>query len=426
MAESGVRRRLGTQRSIGKAARFCGIGAMFALSACANHAAGLWWSEAVFAALQTFALGLDQPAPEAAMHAGGWAPAAIWVTRIANPLLVAESVLFGALLAGVIARPRILLDDHVVVIGAGSLGRTVAEQLLIRSESLGRQLEVVVIDRDPTAPHLVELVDMGAWVIHGDGTLAAVLREARIHRARAVIAVTADDVSNVASTWQAIAICGEHTPHIIAHVEDNGLRRTVVETLGDRPGVDLFSLYDEAGAQLVSEHKFADDDVVIIAGFGRLGRAVYRQLHTRDVLIVERVPLPRPMPERDGPPGRLVVGDVQDLETVDAIAAFIVGRPACRRVTVFVCTDQDVRNLDLALSIERRLAARQIEVQMVTRMLRAPPGDSEVLGRLGARTLSDVVGHSTRFSTLVRPGSPRIRAVLARAFLRFAWFIGAM
>lgn len=426
MSEEGVERRLGRQRTVGKVVRLCGIGGMFSLSVAANHAAGLWWVEAVFAGLQTFALGLDMPVSDAVMHAGGWAPVAIWLTRVANPLLVAESVLFGALLAGLIARPKFLLDDHVVVIGAGNLGRTVAEHLMIEAQARGRDLEVVIIERDSTASNLTELVELGAWVIHGDGTLPVVLHEARVARARAVIAVTADDVANVAAVWSILAVCGDRSPRIIAHVDDDGLRETVNLALGDRPNLELFDLYDEAGAQLVSERQFKPSDAVIIAGFGRLGRAVYRQLPVDNVLVVEKQPLTRPMPARDGAPGHVVIGDVQDHATVDQIAEFITTKAECRGAVVFVCTDQDVRNLDLALRLEQRLSARNLDVQMVTRMLRAPPGDSEVLGRLGARTLSESVAYSKRFSELIRPGATRFRAVFARAFLRVAWLTGSV
>lgn len=426
MSKDGVERRLGRQRTIGKLVRLCGIGGMFALSVLANHLAGLWWFEAVFAALQTYALGLDMPAPEAGMHAGGWVPAVVWLTRIANPLLVAESVIFGALLAGVIARPKFLLDDHVVVIGAGSLGRTVAEHLMIEAQNRGYDLEVVVIERDAAAPNLTELIELGAWVIHGDGTLPSVLNEARVARARAVIAVTDDDVVNVAAVWSILAVCGARVPRIIAHVDDDGLRGTVGAALGARPHLELFDLYDDAGAQLVVERQFKPADAVIIAGFGRLGRSVYRQLGVDNVLVVDRDPLARALPARAGAPAHVVIGDVQSHATVDEIASFITDKAECRGAVVFVCTNQDVRNLDLALTLEQRLTARNLEVQMVTRMLRAPPGDSEILGRLGARTLSETVADSQRFADLVRPGATRFRAVFARLFLRVAWVVGAV
>lgn len=271
--------RLRRRRNVGKFLRFCVIAGTFVVSALANHAVGLHCWEAIFAALQSFTLGLDTNPDPAVMEAGGLWPTLVWTTRVLAPLVAAESVLFAALLSGVIGRPRFLLVDHVVVIGAGNLGHTVAERLIDLDGRDGSLLEVVVVDNDPLAPYLKELEEQGAWIVVGDGTLAAVLHEARVEHARAVVIATSSDVVNVAAMWNARLRCLRGA-QIYVHVGDDHLRATVAATL--RPGdqVELFDLYDEAGRLLVEQAGLDRPSPVpvVVAGFGRLGQAIHRHL----------------------------------------------------------------------------------------------------------------------------------------------------
>lgn len=418
-----TRQRLEARRTRGKVARIVVIAGLFATSLFANAAVGLGPADALFAAFQIFSLGLDTAPPADVMAAGGLAPSLVWLTRFGAPLVVAESVLFAALVSGVVAKPRFLLEDHVVVVGAGALGRAIVEHL---QELAGGSAEIAVVDIDPDAPNLSELRELGAWVVIGDGSLPSVLRDARVERARAVIVVTADDVANVAAMWNAVALCKDTGTRVTVHVEDESLRETIAER--SPPFVDVFGVYDEAAKVLVGEAGLGGPGAcrVVVAGFGKLGRAVYRHVGvSSEVLVIDRDE-PDPLPERRGGPGRLVRGEIDAPKVAREIGACLCeGARGNVEAVVFVCTDQDVRNLDFALGLRRRIQSERLSVRTVTRMMHAPPIGSSLLEEVGARSIAEIVAGSPRFRQLPPERPARGGDILRRLLSRLAQGTGA-
>ena len=103
--------------------------------------------------------------------------------------LVTDAIV-GARLARELGQPPRPDRDHVIVCGLGTVGFRVVERLVARG------VECVAIDRDDerfgdAARRL------GTPVIEGDAGNAATLRSLRVDTARAVVAVTDDDVANL-------------------------------------------------------------------------------------------------------------------------------------------------------------------------------------------------------------------------------------
>ncbi|MEQ1871307.1 MAG: potassium channel protein [Vicinamibacterales bacterium] len=98
---------------------------------------------------------------------------------------------------GVRRRMRMLntLSDHYIVCGAGRVGRVVAEEMLRNGAA------VVVVDSD--AKRAAWAQSRGIPTIVGDATRDEVLREARIDRARGLVAAIASDAENVYVTLAA-------------------------------------------------------------------------------------------------------------------------------------------------------------------------------------------------------------------------------
>lgn len=88
------------------------------------------------------------------------------------------------------SRPRV---NHVVVMGLGNVGLRVCEQLRERG------VPAVGIDRDADASGVAGVRRLGLPVVIGDGTRESTLREAYVQNARALVAVTGDDVPNLES-----------------------------------------------------------------------------------------------------------------------------------------------------------------------------------------------------------------------------------
>ena len=90
------------------------------------------------------------------------------------------------------------MDEHVVVIGYGTKGRSAIETLI--SNGLDRELIVVV---DPSNTALGEAHADGLAVVTGDATRREVLRRAGVGKARQVIITTGRDDSTVLATLNA-------------------------------------------------------------------------------------------------------------------------------------------------------------------------------------------------------------------------------
>ena len=83
------------------------------------------------------------------------------------------------------------MRGHVVVVGLGTVGLEVVEELV----AAGRR--VVVIDRDEAGRHHAKARALGVPVVVGDATETAVLDAANLAGATAVAVLTSDDLVNV-------------------------------------------------------------------------------------------------------------------------------------------------------------------------------------------------------------------------------------
>jgi voltage-gated potassium channel len=126
--------------------------------------------------------------------------------RLVNVLVITPArVLFLIILVGTtlevltersreqfrLRRWRSRVNDHVVVCGYGTKGRSAIQTLLTDGTPADH---VVVVEQ--AADAVREAVGRGLAVVQGSGSRAAVLREARVDRARAVIVATnADDAA---------------------------------------------------------------------------------------------------------------------------------------------------------------------------------------------------------------------------------------
>jgi len=104
---------------------------------------------------------------------------------------VFTNYLIRAKLGGVLETRKIPDGGHVLVCGLGNVGFRCVQELL----RLGHQ--VVAIEKDANGQFADTVRRMGAAVIAGDATVLEVLKQARADRARAVLAVTSNELANL-------------------------------------------------------------------------------------------------------------------------------------------------------------------------------------------------------------------------------------
>jgi voltage-gated potassium channel Kch len=208
-------------------------------------------SQALYRTARLFTINLDVPE--------GITPVwELWVAAVAAPLAT-----FGVLVRLLHARAQALLTsrllaNHIVVCGMGVRGRRLAE-------ALGRDGGLVVavdVKEDVRGPR-------GWWAI-GDATHEVVLRRAGVHRAREVIIVTGNDLTNgsiAAATHRLVD--GRRGPTLHVHLDDPGLARVVASAADGQVSLLPFStaaLAAVAGVDMLTVGRGADSAVRPMAG----------------------------------------------------------------------------------------------------------------------------------------------------------------
>ena len=127
-----------------------------------------------------------------------------WFKGLSAVMMIAALAFTALLTAGLVNRlidrrlcaiygrrclPR---SDHVVVVGLGQVGLRLC--LLLRE----LDVPVVAIEANPNADYVARAKDYGIPVVIGRGSSGFVLRRVSLHRARALAAVTSDEVENIA------------------------------------------------------------------------------------------------------------------------------------------------------------------------------------------------------------------------------------
>lgn len=127
-------------------------------------------------------------------------------------------------LTGIVGRSAVPRRGHIVVVGLGEVGLRLCEFL----RELG--VPVVAVERDDEASSLVRAKEQHIPVVIGGGTSQDLLRRLSLSRARALTAVTSDEVENIAI---AVAARGVRKDLVIALRAGDGDAATETRSLFD-------------------------------------------------------------------------------------------------------------------------------------------------------------------------------------------------
>ena len=123
---------------------------------------------------------------------------------------------------------RIAKQERVVMVGGGHVGLAVASEL----ESRANRVRAKIIEKDRKRAEIAAEALERTIVLHGDGLDVALLTEAGVSRADAMLAVTDDDKTNMLA---AVRAKSEGCPYAIALINDP----TLVPLMGPL-GIDAY------------------------------------------------------------------------------------------------------------------------------------------------------------------------------------------
>jgi Trk K+ transport system NAD-binding subunit len=270
----------------------------------------------------------------------GWQKVFVSLLRIFGAALTAAftaivtNYLIRARLGKALEIRRIPDSGHVVVCGLGNVGFRVVEELLRHDE------RVVAIERAADGRFLATARRLGVAVIVGDATVAEVLRQAHAGSARAVLAVTNNELVNL----EIALLVREFNPQqrVVLRMADPQLAQTLREAANVRLALSTSTLAAPAFVAAL----FGDRVQNIFLVGGRVLAAIELLVHADDPLLsgqtvralsvdyqllpvalaaVDGVPRTRPLEHRLGPGDRLTgiaaLGDLARLLRRERVAA---------------------------------------------------------------------------------------------------------
>lgn len=364
---------------------------------------------AVYHALGLFVLNAGPnglPAGEPA-----WAVTVLWVAHFLAPLSLA-SVLVDAFVSVFSRRDRSYAgkEGHTVICGIGRTALLCVEELVAAGSA--RDLLVVELFRD--CPQLPRIRELGIAVVFGSMTDEATLQRAGVEGASRFLAFANDDILNInaATTAKRLNRAREFTA--VAQVTDARLFENLPESL--KREIRFLNTHEIAADALVRTSRLARgyEDAYVIAGFGNFGQMVLKALLREETVAREDrfFVLDRDADEKvrmfvetfgfDDRDVRPVRGNLHDPALWQKIRDDLAREPreGNPEPLVLVCTDNDLSNLSLALSIRRRYVRESVihcrlfgEVSFEQEMVRGHKIETYRVSELLRRNLpADVLG----------------------------------
>jgi voltage-gated potassium channel len=183
-----------------------------------------------------------------------------------------------------ISRWRKRMDEHVVIIGYGTKGRSAVDTL--RSNGVDGEQIVVV---DPSSTALGEAHDDGLAVVTGDATRREVLRRAGVARARQVIITTDRDDSTVLATLNVRQLNPDC--YVVAAV-----RESVNVQLVRQSGADAVVTSSDAVGRMIGLSSLSPTLGAVMEDLLSVGEGL--EVAERDLLVQEVGQQPQTLPDQ--------------------------------------------------------------------------------------------------------------------------------
>lgn len=277
--------------------------------------------------------------------------------------------------------------DHTIICGLGRKGLLLAQGFRRRGE------QVVAIERDEDNDLIQAARAEGVVVLTGNAARPELLRRARIHLAKRLIAVSGDDGANVEIGIRSARLALDRRQtrlECFLHVTNPQLcdllrEREIESGRVDGLRLELFNVFAAGARALLNQHPSFDESStrplhILVVGLGRLGENLVVQMAKR-------------WSARHTPPGeplRLTIIDQEAERKVESLClryprlsqvceitwhAIDVRGPAFQRAdfvfdahgrcdvtTIYICLDNDSLGLASALILRQRLLGQEIPI----------------------------------------------------------------
>jgi len=220
----------------------------------------------------------------------------MWVSYFLAPAVTVTALVEGLVRAINPSGLRLhSVRNHIIIGGGGRLAHT----FLSRVREIDPHVEIFVVEKRTDRAGLNELWERyRAHVLFGDITSRSMLRSLHPGRARRVLLLTGDDLTNLEAAARIAEFAPEAIGDTVAHVANLDLQ----QLLSKNPvlqGLTLINSHRLSAIHLVQSRLLAhfqatkELDAVVIVGFGRFGQTVLATLQQRvpdaisDVFVVD-------------------------------------------------------------------------------------------------------------------------------------------
>ena len=330
--------------------------------------------QALYYSINLFILGgLDVGFP----HAGAkFFVTILWICYFLAPLLTVSFV-YQVVQEKIMSRLTPVLKGHTIICGLGRNGKLIYH--LVKEYS-SKHHKIVLIDKDTNNPYSQMLEkDRATWWIKSDFTKLPVLQKARVNNASRVFITTNLDLANLNAIVEILDVENKADDlKLYCHLGDLTLHKNFSETIFKEKkfaGVNLFNGYHVVTRRLY-QNWIVDNEILApggnifaILGFGRFGQMLYYHLisdknrnpsdeifiatlKTKSAFDLEKLHYKWFNDQRNE------ICKIHKPEYMDMNSPALWNKLAKldkfskKQMMIFACSDNDIANLNLAISMK--------------------------------------------------------------------------
>ncbi|MBN1464140.1 NAD-binding protein [candidate division KSB1 bacterium] len=365
---------------------------IFAIAAVAFLQAGMiglatpWkFFQAMYYALSLFFLGgVDIGAPAAPSQ---WLNVTLWICYFLAPLLT-FSFIFVIIQEKLLSNLLPWVKNHTIICGAGRNGILIYQ--LLKEHAKRGKVVIIEKNKDNAYGDLLEKDPATLWIRKSFLDMP-VLQKARLNRAKQIYLSTNMSLVNLNALINVLEILGtEAQTRVYCHIDDVNLHANMSATLLKEKKfshVSFFNGYQSVTKRLyenwiVEKGYLSPATIFIIFGVGKFGRMLLahivndpRRTMEDEVIILTRCTndtldqlnymLEKQLPRRCTI-HQLMNADMDNPKSWDLIASRLSGKD--KRTLCFLCRDDDLANLNLAITMKRGAPKKLREAIYICRM----------------------------------------------------------